>query len=106
VERFVAEREVGDDVAFDHRLEERPLEPGRIAEMAANHAAVGAKPDRRQDIAAETLDDRQSFAGHRRYFDPKRSGRQFGESREQAEALLDLRYPDPDPCVHIAVLAD
>src|SRR5438445_2195365 len=33
VERLVAEREVGDDVALDRGLQERPLEPAGIARM-------------------------------------------------------------------------
>jgi hypothetical protein len=40
VERLVAEREVGNDVAFDRDLQQRPLKPGRIAQMAAGDAAV------------------------------------------------------------------
>ena len=39
VERLVAEREVGDDVALDRRFQQRPLEPGRIAQMAAVDAS-------------------------------------------------------------------
>ena len=35
VERLVAEREIGDDVALDRRLEQRPLEPRRVAQVAA-----------------------------------------------------------------------
>ena len=35
VEGFVAERKVGDDVAFDRRFQQRPLEPRRVTQMAA-----------------------------------------------------------------------
>ena len=34
VERFIAEREVGHDIALDRGLEQRPLKPGRVAEVA------------------------------------------------------------------------
>src|SRR5262245_43642396 len=61
VERFVAEREVSDDVAFDHHFEERPLEPRRIAQMAARHAlAVKAHPG--QHIATERFGEPETFA--------------------------------------------
>ena len=62
VERFVAEREVGDDVAFDRGLEQRPLEPGRVAQMAARDRAVGAEAQPDQHVAAEAFDQRQAFA--------------------------------------------
>src|SRR5215470_4317006 len=35
VERFIAEREVSNDVAFDRGFEQRPLKPRRIAQMTA-----------------------------------------------------------------------
>src|SRR5882724_357952 len=87
VERFVAEREIGDDVALDHRLEQRPLEPGRVAEMAAEHAAIVAQPDRGEDVAPESLDDPKAFAGPGRHHDANRSARQIAEDSEQPEAL-------------------
>src|SRR6185295_9577280 len=60
VERLVAERAVGDDVALDRGLQQRPLEPGRIAQMAARDpAAVEPQPD--QDVAAESLVQPQAF---------------------------------------------
>src|SRR5262249_56862387 len=40
IERLVAEREVGDDIAFDDGLQQRPLEPGRIAQVATGDALV------------------------------------------------------------------
>ena len=43
VEGFVAQREVGDDVAFDRRLQQRPLEPGGIARVAAGDPPVRAE---------------------------------------------------------------
>ena len=52
VERLVAEREVGDDVALDRRFQQRPLEPGCIAQMAAIDAPrridAAATPARRR----------------------------------------------------------
>ena len=43
VERFVAEREVGDDVAFDRGFEQRPLEPRRVAGVAARDPSARAR---------------------------------------------------------------
>src|SRR5260221_11485005 len=65
VERFIAEREVGDDVAFDRRLEQRPLKPRGVAQMAAFHAARGADPDPRKNIAAEAFNHRYALSGGR-----------------------------------------
>ena len=45
IERLVAQREVGDDVALDHRLEYRPLEPRGIAQVATlDPAAILSSP--------------------------------------------------------------
>ena len=60
VERFVAEREIRDDVALDHGFEQRPLEPGRVAQMAALDSTVRTEPEPAQDIAAKALDQRAS----------------------------------------------
>ena len=52
VERFVAEREVGDDVALDRGFQQRPLKPGRVAQMATRDAArrrAAARPARRRE---------------------------------------------------------
>ena len=62
VERFIAEREVGDDIALDSGFEKRPLEPRRVAQMAARDAAV-FDAQRSHHIAAETFGKAQSFAG-------------------------------------------
>ena len=40
IERLVAEREVRDDVVLDRGFEQRPLEPGRVARVAARDAAL------------------------------------------------------------------
>ena len=61
VEAFVAEREVGDDVSLDHRFKQRPLEPGRIAQMAALNFSV-RNPDPDENVAAERLGQRDAFA--------------------------------------------
>ena len=53
IEGFVAEREVGDDVALDHRLEERPLEPGRVTQVAALDEAAAIKPHPHEHVTAE-----------------------------------------------------
>src|SRR5262245_48032099 len=62
VERFVAEREVGDDVAFDRDLEQRPLKPGRVAQMAALDGPVLAEADGHEYVAAKGLGDAETFA--------------------------------------------
>ena len=61
VERLVAQREVGDDVAFDDCLEERPLEPRRIAQVTARNPALAADPHPGEDIAAKGFDEAQPF---------------------------------------------
>src|SRR4029453_1023757 len=61
VERFVAEREVGDDVAFDRDLEQRPLEPGRVAQMATLDGAVLAEANGYENAAAEGLGEAATF---------------------------------------------
>ena len=40
VERFVAEWKIGDDVALDGGLKERPLKPRWIAKVAARDASM------------------------------------------------------------------
>src|SRR5258708_8162778 len=106
VERFVAEREIRDDIVFDRRLEQRPLKPRGIAQVAAFDQAVAqAKPD--QNVAAKSLDDRHAFP--RLSKSPCiRSQRAFGKSIknliDQRKRLLDLAYPDPDPRVDVALI--
>jgi hypothetical protein len=56
IERLVAQREVGDDVVLDRGLQQRPLEPGGVARVAAGDAAVDhAHPH--QHVAAERFDN-------------------------------------------------
>src|SRR5688572_17743356 len=107
VEGFIAEREVGHDVALDRRLEQRPLEPGRIAQVAALDAAVRADAHPREDVAAETLDQCGAFA--RATSGGERSvGRARGQSGEelvdQRQALLDFTDANPYACVDVAGL--
>src|SRR5262245_8196189 len=61
IERLVAEREVGDDVALDHHFQQRPLEPGRVAQMAA-HDALAIEPQPGEHIAAERFGEAHYFA--------------------------------------------
>src|ERR1700733_2855680 len=44
IERFVADRKIGDDVALDCGFQQRPLEPGRIAQVATLHAPPPVEP--------------------------------------------------------------
>src|SRR3954454_23911925 len=61
VERFVAEREIRDDVVLDHSLQQRPLKPGGIAQVASLDPTVPqAQPN--QHVAAESLDHGHGFA--------------------------------------------
>src|SRR4029453_11116784 len=61
VERLVAEREVGDDVALDHDFEQRPLEPGRIAQVAARDT-LAIEPQPGEHIATEGFGEANSLA--------------------------------------------
>src|SRR5262249_24059652 len=61
IERFIAEREIGDDISLDRNLKQRPLKPGWIAQMTAGDV-TRLKPDRNQYIATETFDQCQAFA--------------------------------------------
>src|SRR5690606_15879055 len=70
VERLVAQREVRDDVAVDGGLEQRPLEPRRIAQVAALDAA-GRDPDPGEHVAAEAFDEREALARAGRQRDPQ-----------------------------------
>src|SRR3954464_13761569 len=100
VERLIAEREVGDDVAFDRRFEQRPLEPGRVAQMAARDAAVRAHAHPEEDIAAKAFDQRDAFAATRAWFDVSGSRGYCGhELLDQRDALSDFADADPDACV-------
>ena len=62
VERFVAERKVGDDVAFNRDLQQWPLEPRSIAQVAACDVPVGADAQPDQHIAAKGFDQAKTFA--------------------------------------------
>src|SRR5512145_2497829 len=66
IERFVAQREVGNDVALDRRLQERPLQPRRIARETAVDGSAGGEPNPGEDLAAEAFDQRGALAGFRR----------------------------------------
>src|SRR5690606_37611420 len=98
----------GDDVAFDRRLQQRPLEPGRIAQMAARDPAASPQPQPDQDIAAKALDEGQSFAlSAGAGVDANRPAGQAVENLlDQREALLDLADADPDAGIHVALRAD
>src|SRR6516162_6888364 len=61
VERLVAQREVGDDIALDRRFEERPLEPRGVAQMAAGDRVV-REAHVGEDVAAKRLDEREALA--------------------------------------------
>src|SRR5258708_21165250 len=107
VERFVAEREVGDDIAFDRSLPQRPLEPRGVAQMAARDAriAVEAKPS--EDITTESFGERDALAGVSWSCDlgPNFArGQAIEHLRNQPDALLDLANAYPDPRIDVAVV--
>src|SRR3954451_17430538 len=61
VERFVAKREIRDNVVLDDSLQQRPLKPGGVTQVASLDPAVPqAQPN--QNVAAESLDDSHAFA--------------------------------------------
>src|SRR6185312_15294469 len=109
VEGFVANREIGDDVALDCGFEQRPLEPRRIPQVAALDAAGDADPHPNENVAAKTFDDRHSFA--RRVlmaavvFRVDRTIGQLGKYLlDQPDGLFHLVHAYPKPSVYIAVL--
>src|SRR5262245_8867095 len=104
VERLVAEREVGDDIAFDDGLQQRPLEPGRIAQVAAGNALVRERQPH-QHGPAERLRHPEPFARRAARVDlgADRAARQgLQHLIDQREALLDLADAYPDPRVDVA----
>src|SRR5262245_30187882 len=108
VERFVAEREVGNDVAFDRNLEQRPLEPGRVAQMATLDGAVLAEADGHENVAAEGLGEAETFARLARSSEGSAEfalGQPLEHLLDQLEALFDLAGADPQPRIDIAVVA-
>ena len=62
VERFVAEREVRDDVALDRGFQQRPLEPGGVAQVAARDAALAVELEPHQHVATERFSYTETFA--------------------------------------------
>src|SRR5271167_1385647 len=62
IEGFIAERKIGDDVALDDRLQQWPLKPGRVAQVAALNGAVDVKANTGQDVAAKALDQSEALA--------------------------------------------
>ena len=105
VERFIAEREIGDDVALDRGFQQRPLEPGGIAQVAARHAALAVEPQPDQHIAAERFHQAEAFAdfafGQDRGVDF--AVRQaFEDLLDQRQALLDFANADPHPRINVA----
>jgi hypothetical protein len=107
VERFVAEGKIGDDVALDHRLQQRPLKPGRIAHMAARYT-ITIEPDPDQDIAAEALDDPQTFPHSRSRMQwlQNRTFRQtLQDLLDETHAFFHLADAHPDPGMGAAARA-
>src|SRR6516164_6465747 len=106
VERLVAEREVGDNVAFDRGLQQWPLEPGWIAQMATLDSAV-FDPHRGEYIAAKTFCKAQSLAAAEAEC---RCDRAILQARQklfdQRDALLDFADADPDTSIDIAFRKD
>src|SRR5437899_5168292 len=103
---FVAEREVSDDVALDRRFQQRPLEPGWVAQMTACEAAIfEARPN--QHLAAKRFSQSETFAHLTSRIDrsPDRPRRQVLQDLiDQSEALLDLANAHPDASVDVTRL--
>src|SRR5262245_59102732 len=102
VERFVAQWEVRDDIALDRSFQQRPLKPGRIAQVTTRDpAAFESHPY--QHITAKRFRHSETFAhlaiGIDR--DPHRAcGQTSQDLIYQGEALLDL--PDAHISTFIA----
>src|SRR3989304_5726966 len=62
VERLVADREVGDDVALDCGFQKRPLEPRRVAQVAALYTALAVEPQPDEDVATEGFGETEALA--------------------------------------------
>src|SRR4051794_13681721 len=106
VERFVAEREIRDDVVLDDSLQQRPLKPGRIAQVASLDLTVPqAEPN--QNVAAEPLDDSHAFARLRtmpNVYSRRPPGKPVQYLVDQCKGLLDLAYANPDARIDIALV--
>src|SRR5262252_6292524 len=101
IERFIAEREIGDDISLDRNLKQWPLKPGWIAQMTARDL-TRFEPQRNQHVAAETFDQRQPFAAAIGELDCDRPLRQAIEYLlDQSKTLLDLADANPDACVDV-----
>ncbi len=103
VERFVAQREVRDDIALDHSFQQRPLEPGRVAQMATREAAT-FESQPHQHVATKRFRYSKTFAHLTSRLDrgPDRACRQTPQDLiYQPEALLDLANAHPDASVDI-----
>ena len=75
--------------------------------MAAGDAAIWCQPDPSEYVAAEALDQRDSFAYAAGVFrlgrHLNRAGRQLAKDLlDDAEALLDFTDADPNPGVYVA----
>src|SRR5580704_11899984 len=109
IERFVAKREIGHDVALDCGFEKRPLEPRGVAQVAARHHAVVCEPHMREDIAAKSLDEREALASASEWRECG-ADRAAGQAREhrldQIEAFADLFNPNPYAGVYVASAPD
>src|SRR5260221_333290 len=77
--------------------------------MAALHAARGADPDPRKNIAAEAFNQRCALGGDRGCRDGNvdRAGRQLAEDLlDERQALLHFLDANPHPGIHVAGLDD
>src|SRR5579859_7738804 len=111
IERLVAKRKVSDDVALDHGFEQRPLEAGRVAQVAALDTAVEPGLDPDQHVAAEALDQRHTFAYvchrlHGQSFANRPGRKLLQDLVDDRHALLDLPNANPDAGVHVTLIAN
>src|SRR5262249_53447815 len=105
VERFVAEREIGDDVALDDRFQQRPLEPGRIAQVTARDVAVVVEPQPDENVAAEPFDDRHAFTAATRDVDARWTLRRLRHDLlDERKRLFHLANANPDPRIDVALV--
>src|SRR5437879_12406757 len=108
VERLVAEREVGHDVALDGGLQQRPVEPRRIAQVTTLDAP-GADAYIREDVSAESLDHRGALEARGRHIGGRQAHRSRRERTERGaeprDAALDFADPYPHARIDVAFLA-
>ena len=102
IERFIAEREIGDDISLDRNFKQWPLKPGWIAQMTARDV-TRLKLQRNQYVATKTFDQREAFAAVTDSLDRDWSlWHSLEQLLDQDKTLLDFPDANPDARVDVA----